>query len=378
MVRKLPLVALGLILFGLPAWAQDETAVSSIGSDRFMRGETVVVDEAGIDDLFAAGSTVKVESDILGSGHLAGRRVEVSGAIGGDAYVAAMDIILEGPIAGDATLAGSDLTIGAVGGDLIAAAGTITLDGPIGGYALLAGEEVRMESVFAGDVYLAAEDVDFADDVRVDGRFIVFEEEIGTLDVPETVVPIARVERRSIDEWDDMRAELTGETWQTRLGSYLVGALTIAVLASLIAAFFPKSLANLRRNLLAQPIRNLWFGFLAQSAALGSAIIFAATLIGLLLLPVSIFIALVLGFAGYVVAVYAFGVGTLKLAGRSEPDGFGARVLAAGIGALLVGAIALIPFFGWLFVLALVLAGVGAITMKLFRPGFYVGEKAAA
>jgi len=378
MVRKLPTTAFLLTLLCLPAWAQDQSAVTQIGSDRFMRGDIVVVDEAGIDDLFAAGSKVEVKSDIQGSGHLAGRRIEVSGAIGGNAYVAAMDIILQGRIAGDATLAGSDITVGAVGGDLIAAAGSITVDGPVGGYALLAGEEVRMESVFTGDVYLAAETVNFAEDVRVDGQFIVFEEEIGTLEVPETIAPVERIERRSIDEWDDMRASLTQETWQTLLGSYLLGALTIAVLASLVAAFFPKSLANLRRNLLGQPIRNLWFGFLAESAAIGSAIVFAATLIGLLLLPVSLFIALALGFAGYVVAVYAFGVGMLKLMGRAEPDSFGARVIAAGTGALLVGAIALIPFFGWLFVLALVLAGVGAITMKLFRPGFYVGEKAAA
>lgn len=378
MVSKLPLGVLGLILAGFPAWAQEESAVSAIGSDRFMRGDMVVVEETGIDDLFAAGSTVQVKSDIQGSGHLAGRRVEVSGAIGGDAYVAAMDIILEGRIAGDATLAGSDLTIGAVGGDLIAAAGTITVNGPISGYALLAGEDVRMESVFTGDIYLAAESVDFGEAARVDGRLILFEDELGTLDIPETIAPVERIERRSIDEWDDMRAELTGETWQTRLSAYLVGALTIAVLASLIAAFFPKSLANLRRGLLAQPMRNLWFGFLAQSVAVGSAIIFAVTLIGLLLMPVSLFIAVALGFAGYVVAVYAFGVGTLKRFGRAEPDSFGARVLAAGTGALVVGAIALIPFFGWLFVLALVLSGVGAITMKLFRPGFYVGEKAAA
>ena len=378
MLSKFPITAVGLVLLWSPVAAQEDSSVITIGNDRFMSGQTVTIDQSGIDDLFAAGSTVQVNSAIQGSAHLAGRRVEVDGAVGGDAYVAAMDIILEGRVAGDATVAGSDVTVGAVGGDLIAAAGSVTVNGPIGGYALLGGEEVRMTSVFAGDVYLAAETVDFAEDVRVDGRLILFEEEVGTLEVPDSIAPVERIERRSMDEWDDMRASLTEETWQSRLGSYLFGALTIAVLAALVAAFFPKTLANLRRSLLDQPIRNVWFGFLAESVAIGSAIIFATTLIGLLLLPVSIFIALALGFAGYVVAVYAFGVGILMRIGRPEPSGFGPRVLAAGTGALLVSAIALIPFFGWLFVLTLVLAGVGAITLKLFQPAFYVSRQNAA
>jgi hypothetical protein len=57
--------------------------------------------------------------------------------------------------------------------------------------------------------------------------------------------------------------------------------------------------------------------------------------------------------------------------GRGEPETLGARALAALVGATLAGLIALIPLAGWLFVLALVLAGVGAITLRMFRPAFF-------
>ncbi len=57
--------------------------------------------------------------------------------------------------------------------------------------------------------------------------------------------------------------------------------------------------------------------------------------------------------------------------GRLEPESIGDRALAAAVGALAVGLIALVPLLGWLFVLAVTLAGIGALCMRLFRPAFF-------
>lgn len=102
----------------------------------------------------------------------------------------------------------------------------------------------------------------------------------------------------------------------------------------------------------------LGYGFLAESAMIGSAIVlvvilisvFAATLTGLLLIPMSLVIAIVVALLGYIVAAYALGVGHLTLFGRSEPGGLGSRVLAAATGALI---------------------------LKVFRPTFYVSATSA-
>ncbi len=88
-----------------------------------------------------------------------------------------------------------------------------------------------------------------------------------------------------------------------------------------------------------------------------------------MLAPAAVLVALVAAFAGYVVAAYAVGVGLLLLIGRSEPDSVATRALAAGTGALAVGIVALVPFLGWLFVLAL--TGIGAIVIRVFRPGLF-------
>jgi hypothetical protein len=139
----------------------------------------------------------------------------------------------------------------------------------------------------------------------------------------------------------------------------------------LVAAVSPERLAEMRRQVLAQPFRTLWLGFLTQSAVIGAGVLFAMTIIGLLLTPAMVLLALIGGFAGYVVASYALGVGLLLAFGRLEPENIGDRALAAGVGALSAGIIGLIPILGWLFVLALVLSGIGAITVRMIRPTFF-------
>lgn len=377
MIGRFSIAAIMLALLSLPASAQDEGTATDFGGDRFLSGGTVNVDQPGIDDVFAAGAKVNVKAEIAGSAYLAGRVVDVSGTVGGNVFIAGMDVVAEGTVSGDVTVVGNNVTVHEVGGDLRASGGTLTVSGPVAGYAMLAGDEVLLDNVVSGDVYLTARNVDFGENARVEGRFVVYEDEADSLKIPESVAPEDRIERRERAEWDATVPSMSSETWWSLAGSFLWGVLIIAVVASLIAAVVPQTLAQLRQGLLEQPFRNLWFGFLAGSVVMGSVIIFAATLIGLLLIPASLVIALVVGFAGYVVAAYSVGVGLLMMIGRPQPGSVGARILAAGTGALAVSAIALIPFLGWLFALALVLAGVGAITLKLFQPAFFVRTQKA-
>lgn len=138
----------------------------------------------------------------------------------------------------------------------------------------------------------------------------------------------------------------------------------------------PGPLAALRRQVLAAPFRSLWFGFLALSTLAGAGILLAMTLIGLLVTPAAVLAALAAGFVGYVIGAYALGVGLVMALGRPEPASLGARALAAGAGALVAGFVALVPLIGWLFVLALTLAGVGALTLRVLRPSFFAAGPA--
>jgi len=369
------ILVITLWLLGTPAIANEESKQFEIGGDVFSAGSKVTHDATGTDDLFIAGETVNSSTDITGSAHMAGRRVRLQGPVHQDVYAAGMDLLLSNTIGGDATLAGYEVSLeGSVGGSLRVAGSKINVTGPVTGYALIAGETVTLNAVLAGDVSLAAEAVEFGTDARIDGELLLFEEEPGELLVPESVITENRIQRRQID---DMRSHGDGDmpevfSWRRVILGLFSGVIFITALAALLAGLAPRHLASMRRRILGAPFRTLGLGFLAQSTVIGSAIVFAMTVIGLFFTPAAILLAFLIGFAGYVIGSYAIGVAIFSWTGKKEePISFTQRALAAGAGALAVALIALVPFLGWLFVLAVVLVGVGALTALLFRPVFF-------
>jgi len=367
----LPLV----LLLAAPAFAQQATEVTEFGDDRFVWGSSVAFDEVGVDDLFIAGGAVRAASDISGSAHIAGRQVEMVGAVGGDAYMAGMNLVLTGNVAGDATLAGSDVRVGEVGGDLRIVGNTLVVRGPIAGSALITGYDVRIEGPILGDVQVESGSLSFSDGARIDGQLILLEQEPGEKFVPPTVVPEDRIERRRFEQ-GGAAAEAERTSTQDVLVQLLTQIVTFTALAALAAGIAPKKVPELGRAVFGQPRRVLLRGFLFESAIGGSGIVlavivislFSSTLLGILLIPLSLLAAWCVGVAGYVVGIYALGVGLLMSFGRRAPEGFGPRVLAAGVGALAARSLALLPIVGWLALLGLTLAGVGAFTLRWTLP----------
>lgn len=369
-----------LIIFTLTyslASADDEISVIEFSGDVFATGSNVTHEGIGTDDLFMAGEKIQSSADITGSAHAAGRRVKLLGSIGKDVYAAGMDILLTKQVAGDVTVAGYEIVLGSsVGGDLRTSGSEVEINGAVTGYAMIAAESANLNSPISGDVSLAAENVHFGPDARIDGQLILYEENPGELIVPEHVITEDRISRRDIDDFkkrwkDDMSSVFS---WRRAVFSFIAGVILVAAIAALIAGFAPEHLAKMRKKILNTPFRTLGFGFLTQAAVLGSAILFAMTIIGILFTPACVLLALILGFLGYVIGAYAFGVGLLLAFGRSEPETFRDRAMAAGTGALIAGLLAIIPFLGWLFVFALVLSGIGAIITHLFRPVFFAAN----
>ena len=368
---KFLLVAIMVLFTVTPLSAEEKHGYLDLDKDLFLAGTTVVQDAVGVDDLFMFGETVRSKQDTTGSVHRFGRKVVSVRDVGGDAYLAGMDVSLVGKVAGDVTVSGYNVQVGDVGGDLRASGANLTISGVVSGYALVAGDEVRFESIVEGNVNIAAREINFAENARIQGKLTIYEEQAGEVDIPVQVISEDRIERRSVSEWSEAGAELESWNWHSALRGFFTGVLIITAIAALIAATVPGKLADLRRNILGQPFRSLLFGFLALSVALGSTIILMMTGVGLLLVPLTLIMTFLGAFAGYVVGAYALGVGLLLIIKRPEPGNVGARALAAGIGAFFVAIVALIPLLGWLFVMSVTLVGTGAIAIWLFRPKFF-------
>ncbi len=375
MMKKLFIAVLMGVLLStvLPSAAQ--TALN-LGSDKFLSGSNPLHDSSGTDDLFMSGDSVKSTSSVLGSAHLAGRNIVLDGPVAGDLYAAGMDVTISAPIEGDATLAGYAVTVSDVGGDLRVAAKNLTLTGQVAGYSVVSGERVKFESQVKGDVHLTARNVEFSETAQIEGTLTVFEHEIGETEIPESVVPADRVERRPVSGSEAAAEAL--EMWDRDhpLMKFVIRLLLITFIVGLIAALMPKVAAKVRQTTFRRPLSTLWLGFLALSAAIGSAIVLMMTGVAFVLVPVSLLVAFVGGLAGYLIGVYLVGIGVLTLLRRAPTEQVSARVLAACSGALVATLISRVPVLGWVGTLTILLIGLGGIAVLLFRPKFFVTAQA--
>jgi len=355
-----------LILIGAAAQvqAQEDQARAMIGQDVFAAGYRVAHDGGEADDLFMAGNDIVVSAPASGGAALAAQTIEIDSPIDGDVYAFGQSIDISAPIGGDLTTGGQDIKIANVGGDVRAAGAWIELNGDVGGYAVLGGDSVQINGNIAGDLHLTGFEVSFADGVTIGGSLYLYEDEEGDISVPSSVAVSGNTERHLTEEFPE-------ETERFVLKGFLSGVLFVAVVAALIAAVVPDRLARMRQTLLERPFGMLWFGFLGLSVTLGAAIVSALTIIGLVVFPFLLLIAGIGAFLGYVVGTYTLGVGLRLLIGMAEPETLMDRAITALAGALSVAIIALAPFIGWLFVLALTLGGIGVLINQLFSPRFF-------
>ncbi|HBZ44930.1 MAG TPA: hypothetical protein DEO85_12945 [Maritimibacter sp.] len=363
------------LILASPLAAQDRDGVFSFGGDRFQAGRSISPGPVE-GDLFAAGNRVSVQGDVGGSAHVAGRKVTIDGEIGGNLYAAGMDVDLDGEVLGNASLAGNGVRVGdPVAGNLRAMGSDVVVTAPVAGSAILGGETVSLDAAIAGDLAIGAEEMDWGAGALVLGQVHVYVKDGDTLEVPDRVASADRVTVHPMSEWDENMPEGMEEDrprgFWARLGGLFGSVLITGLFATALAIFAPGFMAGIRERVIETPGRSLWMGALALSAVAGSTVVLAMTGIGIFIAPLSIFAALLLGCLGYVIGAYIIGVWALTLTGQSAPDSHADRAIAAFVGAGLLTIAALVPFIGWLAVVAVLLVGIGGLAVRVVQPGFF-------
>ncbi len=360
MLRTMTLIA---CLLAAPALAQN--AVLTIANDRYEAGASVRFDGPRVSDVFLAGNRITVAAPVAGSAHLAARRVAVDAPVTGDVFAAGFGVTIAGSVGGDASVTGYEVTVGPVTGNLRVAAAEVTT-GSVGGYAVITGAEVALTGAIAGDAVLVADTVSFGPEARVAGALTIYAADPALIVVPETVAPAdrVRIEQRAqyygMEQSEQKPRPQTFPVWQMVIG-FLFSVLMTGVLASVVIAVAPVAVQSWRQLALAQPGRATWSGFLVLSALAGSGFVLTMTLVGVILLPVMLTVTWLAALAGYVLGSYLLGVGIWLAVGRPMPDVLWGKFLLACLGALLTGLAWLVPVVGWIFVLGLILLGVGTL-----------------
>ncbi len=339
------------------------------GNDAYMAGHHVELSGAPVGDLFAAGRSVRVSTGVEGSAHMAGQRVVVDAPVGGNVYGAGQDVDIDGPVSGNVSVFGQTVTITEpVSGNLRAAGQTVDLGAPVAGSAVIGGDEVRIGAVIGGDLALSGDALAWGDAARIAGALHIYTDDPEAVEVPAHVAGADQITFHEVQAFDDinpMHGERPGVF--ARLTGWIGGVLVVGLLGTLLAALAPGFLGGLRARAIARPGFSGVVGAVGISALTGSVVLLAMTGFGILLVPLPVLAAVLLGIAGYVVGTYALGVWAVGAAGRGEPATTGERAMAAFAGAALAAAVGLVPFLGWLAIMAVFLIGAGTLVSKVIR-----------
>lgn len=368
-----PVAAIFLSSSAMPARAATVTAARSL----------VVSEQQTANAYFAAGD-LAVAAPVAGDLTAAGGSITVSEPVAGDAMLAGGTVDIRKPVAGDVRiLAGHVVIESAVGGDLAAAAWTIDATATPD-YAFLVGDTVVMHAGARGDVRIYGANVSLAGTYA--GNVVVSASDRLTL-APGTVID-GRLEYDAPQEADIPAdavvaggVHFTGSSFlptsQEAQTFAIAGAgifLIVRILAVLIAAGLLAGLFPVFANAVADvSLRGLSrFGLLAL---LGFGV-GVATPILIVLLTVTfagIGVALVIG-AAYVLLVllaylYAGVIAGAALARRllKRPHVLWRDAI---IGMLVLALITSIPFIGWIVLIVLWAAAMGAIVSLAYSFAF--------
>jgi cytoskeletal protein CcmA (bactofilin family) len=339
---------------------------AGFGSDRFIAGDDVRVEEAIAGDAFLAGGRTELRSRVAGDVVVTGGQVDLTGDVGQDLYAAGGDVRVESLVEGNVRAAGGTVEVARYAdlrGSATLAGGRVLVGGKVAGNVQAYGNRVTIDGEIGGDVDVSAEEIQIGPTARIGGRLTYRspnEAEIG----PGAAVAGGIGRRGGSDGGWDARPGFGGVVAGIGRAMWFTGVfLTGIVLLLLMPRFTREAAAGVRSDALA-------------SAALGFAILVAVP-IGILMLFITI-IGIPLGLAamfgyglllilGYFTA--ALFIGDLLLLRLGEPRASRTpwRIAFLLLGLVVLALLRHVPWIGGAAVFVLFLAGLGAWTLRSWR-----------
>jgi hypothetical protein len=419
-VTLLSLFVLALLVFVPAASAYDgrggEQVVIGkdevINDDLFAGGNSVVVDGTINGDLFAAGQTVTINGKVTGNVIAAGSSVTVNGEVGHDVFAAGAAVTV-GPdarikynaytagasvesqpnsqIGGSLFIgAGQGLVSGQIANDLLAGTGRLRLEGTVGRNAKIA---VDASSTSPSLGYTYGPNMPPVPSVRPGLTFGKEARVAGSLEYTSSkaVEGAAAVSSRVTHSLPPQDQELSRELAQRQsTSSYLFDALrrliALLLIGLLIAWLAPRWVTAPAEKLLSRPLPSLGIGLVGLIAvpfgwlvALGVVIVVAVifgllslgSLTGLTLLaglPILglAFVAVLFAVCYLCQAIVAY-LGGRWIVSRIRPEWNSKLYAPLLIGLFILGLLIAVPIVGGLLQFLVVLAGLGAIVLVVFR-----------
>lgn len=345
-------------------------AASPATGFEFRSGDAVVVgeDEVIADDLIVTGRTVTIRGQVDGSvvacgekvtlegsatGLMlgCGQRVQVNAAEAGSVGVAGQTIEVSGKVKRNLAVAASEVTLNedaGVGRDAIAAGAEVTCDGTVGRDLQVASGILRVSGDIGRNLVANCDEVLLGPGSLIRGDFVSHSSE------PPVVPDEATVEGAVVHRPPTKPAR-TGPNWRMMAALFILRVAGMFLVGCLMVTLAPRSTDQLLGNLRTQPGQSVGLGALGLFLLPVIACMLVVTVLGS---PVGLLLMLLYAAALFIAfAVSATALGDVVLRGRKS------RVLAALLGAVIIGLAMAVPVVGWLTFLAAAVFGLGALLL---------------
>ncbi len=367
-------------LFSLTtANAGDEHLVS--GGDTFASGFRVSVEEPAEKDVLASGFSVDIDAPTKGDVLSAGFNVDINAPVAQDLYAMGFSVDVNEPVGEDLAVSGINLHIGknaGIEGNARLSGASIILDAPVKGSLTAAAGEMEINGTITGDATLIVGTLTFGPDARIEGKLSYRSAE--PVDIPQSVIPAERVTFSKVDMpspdimHDAMEKQMPGDQ-DTFAGGFFSFILATAFLTALGAAFLnwlPGRSEAVRDQIIETPWRAMVAGIIGLAALIGLVPVSALTIIGLPLIPVILLVIIIVWVLAYVAGAYAL-AWRVNAAFRESPHDLTGKIIVLAAGFVALALVNYIPVVGWMINLAVVLAGIGVLTMMtLNRAGLTI------
>jgi len=361
------IVTLSMVLTAVPVLAFDArsgmavTVVSEevVDDDLYVAAETIIIDGTVNGDLWAAGNTITVNGIVNGSVMAAGRIVNINGDITHAVRAVGETININGDVGGDLMAGCGKMNIAStarIGGDLVFGADIVRIDGPIEGNIRGSGREVTISNGVNGNVELEVESLTILSTANIGGDLNYTSEEEADI---QSGAQITGATTHKLPEakkdWAKVFPFVIFFGVLAKVLSFLM-----ALVAGVVIIFLaPRRLTSIAEAIGTRPGPSAGWGALIVFVAPIAAVLVCLTIIGI---PVGLIALALYGIALYLAQIpVSLFIGRWIIGRFRVVEGKAIMVGALAIGLAILKLLSLIPYFGFVVGLAVVIFGLGAV-----------------
>ena len=361
------IVTLLMILTAVPVMAFDARsgmAVTVAGGevvndDLYVAAETIIIDGTVNGDLWAAGNIITVNGIVNGSVMAAGRIVNINGDVTHAVRAVAETININGDVSGDLMVGCGKMNIAStarIGGYLLFGADIARIEGPIEGDIKGSGREVTISNEVNGNVELEVESLTILPTADIGGDLNY------TCRKEADIQSGAQISGATSHKLPEVKKDWTKVFPFVIFFGVLAKVMSflMALVAGVVIIFLaPKRLMSIAEAISSGPGPSAGWGALIVFVAPLAAILVCLTIIGI---PVGLIALVLYGIALYVAQIpVGLLIGRLIIGRFRVVEGKATMVGALALGLAILKLLSLIPYFGFVVGLAVVIFGLGAV-----------------